>query len=164
MSHHGVLYPEFTFTPVIDGGGTVTTITVACTMYSSPLVQTMESRTVDGQTSDYGVTVTDEDNKVTLGSDSITWSVPTDHQSATEPYVVDEIDGDNILMEDENILIADTPYVIDWKYRALSKEARRAETSDGIRIEVSQKNLIMESTDFKNMMNTLCALQTAYQD
>ena len=134
MSHHGVLHPEITFTPVRDGDDTVTTITVACTMYSSPLVQTMESRTVDGQTSDYGVTVTDEDNKVTLGSDSITWSVPTDHQSTADPYVV------------------------DWKYWAASQDAR----SDGT--EVPQIKLIMESTDYKNMMNTLCALQTTYQD
>ena len=134
MSHHGVLHPAVTFTPVGDGGGTVTTITVACTMYSSPLVETMESRTVDGQTSDYGVTVTDEDNKVTLGSDSITWSVPTDHQSTADPYV------------------------IDWKYFAASED----DQNDGT--EVPQRNLIMESTDFKNMMNTLCALQTTYQD
>ena len=133
MSHHGVLHPAVTFTPVRTGD-TVTTITVACTMYSSPLVQTMESRTVDGQTSDYGVTVTDEDNKITLGSDSITWSVPTDHQSTEDPYVV------------------------DWKYFAASEDAQ----NDGT--EVPQINLIMDSTDYKNMMNTLCALQTTYQD
>ena len=88
MAHIGVLQSTFTFTPVWSDG-TVTSITVACTMYSAPIVETMESRTVDGQTSDYGVTVTDEANRVTLGSDDFTWSVPTAHQSTTDPYVID---------------------------------------------------------------------------
>ena len=82
MAHQGVLIPEVTMTPV-KTGDTVTSLTVACTMHSAPLVETMESRTVDGKTSDYGVTVTDEENRITLGSDSITWSVPTEHQAVT---------------------------------------------------------------------------------
>jgi len=120
-------------------------------MYSAPLVETMESRTVDGKTSDYGVTVTDEANKVTLGSDSITWSVPSEHQAVTEFNIVDETDGDNILMEDGNTLIADIRYIVNWKH-----------ISD--RSEDKQSKLIKESTDFQNMMNTLWALQSTYND
>jgi hypothetical protein len=150
MAHIGVLQSTFTFTPVRTGD-TVTSITVACTMYSAPLVETMESRTVDGKTSDYGVTVTDEANKVTLGSDSITWSVPSEHQAVTEFNIVDETDGDNILMEDGNTLIADIRYIVNWKH-----------ISD--RSEDKQSKLIKESTDFQNMMNTLWALQSTYND
>ena len=127
MSHQGVLHPTYTFTPLRDGSGTVTSITVACTMYSSPLVETMEERTVDGQTSWYGVTVTDEDNKISLGSDSFNWSVPTAHQSTADPYK------------------------IDWKWHA-------------DRTEDKQTNLIHASTNFKNMMHTLCALQLTHND
>ena len=88
MSHEGLLNAVYTFTPVRTGS-TVTSITVACSMYSAPLVETFESRTVDGQTSNYGVTVTDEDNKVLLGTDSFTWSVPTAHQTTADPYKID---------------------------------------------------------------------------
>ena len=88
MSHHGLLNPVYTFTPIRTNWDTVTSLIVSCTMYSAPLVETFEERTVDGQTSNYGVTVTDEDNKVLLGTDSFTWSVPTAHQSSADPYVV----------------------------------------------------------------------------
>ena len=74
MSHQGVLHPEFTFTPLRDGSGTVTSITVACTMYSIPFNTAIDS--------------TDESNKVLLGSDSFTWSVPTAHQSTADPYKI----------------------------------------------------------------------------
>ena len=114
MAHKGLLQPTFTLTPV-RSGDTVTSITVACTMYSAPLVQTFESRTVDGQTSDYGVTVTDEENRVTLGSDSITWSVPSEHQSTADPYVV------------------------DWKYRADRSTEKQTEL---IRASTAWNNMI----------------------
>ena len=150
MAHQGVLIPEVTMTPV-KTGDTVTSLTVACTMHSAPLVETMESRTVDGQTSDYGVTVTDEDNKVALGSRNFTWTVPTAHQSGTEFYVVDETDGDNILMEDGNTLVADIPYKVNWKYITN-------------RSNENHRKLIKASADYKSMMSTLTALQKTYTD
>tara|TARA_B100000809_G_C14731236_1_gene385085 strand:+ start:188 stop:568 length:381 start_codon:yes stop_codon:yes gene_type:complete len=88
MSHHGLLIPEITMTPIRTQWSTVTSLTVSCTMYSAPLVETFEERTVDGKASTYGVTHTDEANKVELGTDSFTWSVPTAHQSQADPYVV----------------------------------------------------------------------------
>ena len=135
MSHQGVLNPEFTYTPLRDGSGTVTSITVACTMYSAPLIEIMEERTaVSGnidpgpeQTSLYGVTVTDEANKVELGYESFNWTVPTNHRSTADPYVV------------------------DWKWQA-------------DRTEDNQTKLIHASTDFKNMMFTLYALQITHND
>ena len=150
MAHHGLLQPALTLTPVRTGD-TVTSITVACTMYSAPLVETMESRTVDGKPSDYGVTVTDEANKVTLGSDSITWSVPSEHQAVTEFNIVDETDGDNILMEDGNTLIADIRYIVNWKH-----------ISD--RSKDKQTDLIRSSTAYNTMLSTMYNLQSTYTD
>ena len=88
MSHEGLLNPVYTFTSVRTGS-TVTSITVACTMYSIPFDPDATSYYIDA--SDQQQTSTgssDESQKVTLGSDSFTWSVPTAHQSTADPYKI----------------------------------------------------------------------------
>ena len=127
---HGLLSPVYTYTPV-KADDTVTTITVSCRMYNIPFA---------------GDGTTDEDNKVELGNESFTWTVPTAHQSVTEFNIVDETDGDNILMEDGNTLVADIPYVINWKYIANKSNE-------------NHRKLIRASADYKSMMSTLVALQ-----
>ena len=74
MSHEGLLNPVYTFTPIRTNWDTVTSMTIACTMYSIPFNTAIDS--------------TDESNKVLLGSDSFTWSVPTAHQSTADPYKI----------------------------------------------------------------------------
>ena len=74
MSHEGLLNPVYTFTPIRTNWDTVTSLTIACTMYSIPFNTAIDS--------------TDESNKVLLGSDSFTWSVPTAHQSTADPYKI----------------------------------------------------------------------------
>ena len=90
MSHKGLLNPVMTLTPVRTQWSTVTSITVACTMYSIPFDPDATSYYIDA--SDQQQTSTgssDESQKVTLGSDSFTWSVPTAHQSTADPYKID---------------------------------------------------------------------------
>ena len=89
MAHEGLLNPAYTFTPVRTGS-TVTSITVACTMYSVPFDPTGTNHYVDdnNQAQTIGTGCSDESQKVTLGSDSFTWSVPTAHQSTADPYKV----------------------------------------------------------------------------
>jgi len=90
MSHEGLLNPVYTFTPIRTNWSTVTSLTIACTMYSIPFDKNGTNYYVDenDQMQTVSSGCTDESNKVLLGSDSFTWSVPTAHQSRADPYKI----------------------------------------------------------------------------